>query len=1725
MDVNVFELIKKKTKGETYNIEKKNNFITGYVNKIKKLSSPQPQKYKVIIEMPKSPSKKHGDNESFIAKLKKLTDMEAKIFEGTIEYTAEYGTLYDEVEQKIPGCSSYIAHKKIFMTSFVYKKAKAVSNYDDKTEIFYLSKTKVTFASLVNDYSKDFPSKFEHLHYFTNCPFPYVGIFSHHKNISNGVNKIMGEINNSVGKKEKGAPVKLYDKYGREGQYYFMDFGKLDINYFNDCIDKYMLPHGFANFCLVVDDLVSQGNINDLKVIFEEYDMLKFISLGFDSTFFLGGVRDSKFTGTKITFPHTLDFNKIVTSLHGDFDKLNMAVFVFILVSNGFIGTAPLEIFFDEEKNKISSLNDVYENGMDQLYNCFLLNLLYISIFKNDISVVKDVFIFYDIIHTKGIHKPKPVIESAINFLMTMFIKNYDADKIIATYKTDSFNIINEGKKIIISRKINDVEQNQIISQDYKYSITKNKLTITNQGNVYTRDIIFFENITFSRKDFLDCTNDKSVLPIDILKNYEARGNKLVCPGKPDLSIAGGEIVYGDSSLYDISNIMYVSEANKNNLYFINTKDKIIKIISPKVEFIFKYDDKYDVISKEMNGKNIDNSVPNKWTEGLHDVYVSGMDLIIFNDKMDFGVITFNSDFTRFDKFDKKSFGMYLEKYAKSTNTNYLSYIVKIMENFYDVQIENRTFIDCEINKVKPVIENFYKKEIANTINFSVDLADPAPKSSVTPQKILYCKVGEGSKLIEKIKNDVYDTDIINRYDVRIMNKNYTKSIESHENDHYNDIENLMRDPHHDKINKIFEKIQVRLQKVEKKINNIDRYKAFEFPCYDFSNNYDYLISLYELFTGSFIYKSQYDLINKMIDTLVNGHGKYYQMLMGSGKTSFIIPIVCIILMITQPKNIFVVQPNNLADQTHKIFMSNVVPLIAPKIKLVYPNDHKFKVDGNNNIFILKDSIFKKHMIEKKATYDFYLIMDEVDELSNNLKCELNVVDNKDKKKIPFLNLRVNLIGRAIKYVLDEYKGNKINNRYYIKPLEVNTILKGVTGSILKDKKLFYNDLSNDRENGRSALEVYLEDLKRKNDPDAKVVESFVGSCSKVTDPHVNEPLAIIGRKFRTKSEYLCNKILKEIIPIIFSKTYNFEYGIASKLSPEENQNRYYAVPFLSVDTPSKTSNFSDIDICISYTFLSYYYYSMAQDLPDYIVDYFFKAIKNVNLIKRNEFRKSFNKKFNFGDFELFAFFIEKVIDKEYNYFEVAQNISFCDVFCDRSFKHKVGITGTPFILPFKDVNGSKNSACCINLQKGANGNIVNNITKMKIIKCDNVINIVHGSDFVNQMKKHHFFIDVGAFFIDYEPKQVAQKLFNVLDRRIIYITDEGPRTHAGEKFVGETKDSDFVFFDQSRITGVDMQLYSTGVGLISVTSRTRFRDLAQGMYRLRKIGMHGGQTANMITYDDAIIKGVPVDVFLNNELLNQQKMLHYYLIQHFRSMLRSKTSTDYNVIINSDHMSKLEILKAEYKKNDKFLDKIFKLIVNNSPSQTDQEHEQEKEQEKEQEQEKLVAHKINKFDKIGVCYPFILSFSNGEVVDAFRIHLMGKKVFGDAIKILNTEIINKFDFYFTVYAYKLITSYKDSDSYRIPSYVYLSYVTENNKTYVFYDNEVVFTGGIKFSKINHKSDSTLKMLTGYINITKEDANAYFKRTISAEEKKIIEYYGQFENQHENYCHYKLTTK
>lgn len=643
------------------------------------------------------------------------------------------------------------------------------------------------------------------------------------------------------------------------------------------------------------------------------------------------------------------------------------------------------------------------------------------------------------------------------------------------------------------------------------------------------------------------------------------------------------------------------------------------------------------------------------------------------------------------------------------------------------------------------------------------------------------------------------------------------------------------------------------------------------------------------------------------------------QLIMGAGKTDVITPMKILEIFGTKDVPIVICLPENLVPQTYDIIMNSIGLYFDYPIELL-KIDRNFGIKTNlpktllpKSIYIMSDTSLKCSILNQidingiyiKNLSDTYFIFDEYDSLSNPLSDELNYPESGDRKdityeyKTPLFNFIQELCVDGKIWLQETYKKtfNPVKRTNWIFQKEEY------------DSEELYKLL-------RNYYELFKEELRIK------------------TSKSIN---------YDNDYSLFVNKI-----GILFDKIYKQDFGL---LKPEKlpNQNidnfiknnkKYIvAIPF-DKTVPIEKSEFQSMEITLLFSILSYYLEGL-QEYDFFVLNHFITkeitldSVPNPLLKLSPEFQilsiiqeyrkepKGAIEKYKM-DKILINYYLTKIVEKFIFVYPNIKNISFNEVIM-KSYS-RIGFTGTPSgLYPLLYPNEIKGkSKEFVEKYLFENKNII-------IRKEDEgaTLNALlddqgYGVEFVDNFEipdnigEYTCLIDVGGYYIDKTPLQMAFLLKEKIKKDIIYI-DKGvkyilPRDSLIPiNYVKKVYDNSFVYYDQSSITGQDIPMPDNAKGLCTVTFKTIYRDLAQGAFRLRKLNRgEKGQhlillincevinkllnTTKIVQFDSieavnaAKIAIKPIDVikmcYLNN-IINENKLQKEFIEQTIKALNR----------------------------------------------------------------------------------------------------------------------------------------------------------------------------------------------------------------------------------------------
>jgi hypothetical protein len=745
-----------------------------------------------------------------------------------------------------------------------------------------------------------------------------------------------------------------------------------------------------------------------------------------------------------------------------------------------------------------------------------------------------------------------------------------------------------------------------------------------------------------------------------------------------------------------------------------------------------------------------------------------------------------------------------------------------------------------------------------------------------------------------------------------------------------------------------------------------------------YGNIVDNIVLLYEFSFGYYIKGSQIELINRILDDInKNDKIKIHQMLMGGGKSSVIAPLTTLYLLAQQNHNsVLHVMPSSLINQSNINMIKYIGNVFEFPLRSVSINrQHKdiSFLERKNRIYLMSDTSLKslklnnivsfEKLNELKAKMDKnVIIMDEIDDMADSKKSELNYPIGEETV--------INNVYLRIKFIYDMIFAIYFDKEYN------NVRLKMIDDKLALSEPHFYLI-----EYVPKVILSYIEKIIM------NIIKTVIPFHTKINWDKFFE------KQIETKSELSINEIqmlsiiyhiVHDILPTVMTKINRRHFGI--DLQGIKEKRNYIAIPFTSVETPSENSEFTDPDLTIAFTVIAYNDIHSHQlrltDIDAYLTSLYNSYIGDTsNALNRQSYKKYVKITENIkgtikplplrptiNDFEneqlksmksdinLITYYLTEIIFPKYcKAYETQYNLSFNDVMISEFCASRTGFTGTPFVdIPLERT--TKKYFDGIAMEYGSDGAI-----------CSSILGLVDKVPMFHYEKQimeyimdkdlnYSALIDVGAIFLNKLSRDVAKDfLMNFIKSKskiecVVFIDAD----HKKKAYV---KDSDdpidldhvsvplakrFVFFDQAHIVGTDIKLHANAHGLVTVKHYNRYRDVVQGIFRLRNINY--GQTVdfymNEILYNKIIGDSPNKNTVFLKWLISEEDKYstgrsHHFYKQNANTLLRTELESNELLEINGKHIyienanSRPPTSKEQitFTKNDWFVEDISGLL------------------------------------------------------------------------------------------------------------------------------------------------------------------------------------------------------
>jgi len=628
------------------------------------------------------------------------------------------------------------------------------------------------------------------------------------------------------------------------------------------------------------------------------------------------------------------------------------------------------------------------------------------------------------------------------------------------------------------------------------------------------------------------------------------------------------------------------------------------------------------------------------------------------------------------------------------------------------------------------------------------------------------------------------------------------------------------------------------------------------------------------------------------IDKQHNG-GTIHNLLMGQGKTKMITPLVVLRYLqqkglfdimdsTTAGNHIYLILPENLVHQSYS-FLSSTLSMYFP-INVSKLSESRTDGDrGYSNsltkssksnlelqLYVMSDTTMKCGMINNYSkvlenTNNHCYLFDEIDTVLDPTVSELNYPDPTTKTQLQGLSAFFDTVYDALydiylkpsQEILDIR--NKYTNDFIMAPhFNVTNMSSNLVRELIMYVKNKLKDHLSNFENIIAALDL---DFKEYDKPD----DQINGDKKKLLDELI---------KKMTNSELQIamslHNLLNDAIPLalLFINRKNYGLDNTSLKNP-------IIVPFSYADKPMTGSNFSNPIVVMVLTMLTYMLplsplgkvtmNNMMQLIKKNYdqTPHDYKKYSNI-LIEYNNLSMSIelNELMNIESIDhiseedvlklrksqLFTKMICNHNCSKYIKFESRQdNISGIDLMMSFNAKHRSGFTGTPNIPKFVDIMNDS-GLVVLDESKETVDKISKVLDSVEIkIYDDKDVPIEYFKQVLDKNLDYNVVIDCGAILVGTTANQIYDEIIKRhtgLEQFIFWDNKDVPMSKDGNGIetqwnngVGK-RDGMFYYYDNRHTTGTDAIIPFGSKGIVLLGKNTRYRDVVQSMYRMRKLGI-----------------------------------------------------------------------------------------------------------------------------------------------------------------------------------------------------------------------------------------------------------------------------------------------
>ena len=643
-----------------------------------------------------------------------------------------------------------------------------------------------------------------------------------------------------------------------------------------------------------------------------------------------------------------------------------------------------------------------------------------------------------------------------------------------------------------------------------------------------------------------------------------------------------------------------------------------------------------------------------------------------------------------------------------------------------------------------------------------------------------------------------------------------------------------------------------------------------------------------ERFISDFVSPTQADSIERDTVDDTSHLTKIHNLIMGGGKTSMITPLCIIRKLIynysmfaeknqrklpnTTQNSVFIILPtDHLVDQSLNIFKKYILPFFPIEVQKIEEDrknmNEKEKKDRYDTIFnhfnriiVMTDTSLKCCLINyplliQRNFKSHSFIFDEADTILNPRTSELNYP--LEIKQIPpfVLNKSIDFIYTALKNILEK-------------------IIKDPTPN--PNISIYYK---------KSLFQILNLDKSLETNIKAFILESYKSLSSDIDEYLITESNPDLSRIGQQSSYFWCEHYIlrqfyQNIVFVLFKMKYNSKDGFGLPNDPL----KFKAVPYKAADEPIDDSDFSEPVLVISATILSYIINGLrVTDIENYIKDLTNRVLSQINSIREltTDYKELLDLskifEFNIQDIEMGISFKKRDLLEtfrktgvnlqqylklfalfNYQFSNTLLKCSGIELFFSHNFWYRSGFTGTTTnIIDITEPNKISIDDDETELFEKDGILEVRDLTLRQIL---NETPIVMSKpedelEFLSHILENYTsptapiistIIDVCGLFAGFSVESFTEKLRNKYDNICYWdIKNHSIPTIlnfiSGQKSLWDTSltisDKTLYYYDQSHIIGTDAKIPTPTTGLVFIDSKTAFRELSQGMFRMRKIG------------------------------------------------------------------------------------------------------------------------------------------------------------------------------------------------------------------------------------------------------------------------------------------------